>query len=106
MTMIMAESSDQHPDAYWAFLQAKAALLNAATQSESTYILGYGDTPFKDLDPLSFSATIGCVPAAHHDSACWEIYEKGFCPRCATCRWKHPSETDMMRVIVMIKKGV
>jgi len=105
MTIIMAESSNPEPDATWAFSQAKDALLNAAEQSENTYVIGYGDMPFKKLDNLSFSANIGCVPEAHKDSACWEYYEWGVCPRCTSCRWNHPAKTDMMEIICMITKG-
>jgi len=102
-TMIMADSSSDDPDALWAFSLAKDALLNSAEQSENTYILGYGARPFNNLDALSFSANIACVPVDHRNTACWETYEKGFCPRCTACRWDHPAEADMMRVIIMIK---
>lgn len=102
-TMIMADSSSDDPDALWTFSLAKDALLNSAEQSENTYILGYGARPFNSLDTLSFSANIASVPLDHQNTACWETYEKGFCPRCASCRWDHPTEADMMRVIVMIK---
>jgi len=105
LTIIMAESSNPEPDATWAFSLAKDALLSAAEQSETTYVIGYGDMPFKKLDNLSFSANIGCVPEAHADSACWEFYEWGVCPRCTTCRWNHPAKTDMMEIICMITKG-
>jgi len=104
-TMILAKSSSPDPDPLWIFSLVKDALLNSAEQSENTYILGYGEQPFKNLDQLSFGASIGCVPAAHQDTCCWDFYEKGCCPRFATCRWNHPAETDMMRIIVMIKRG-
>jgi len=105
MTLIMAESSNPHPDPNMAFSWAKDTFLRSAEQAESTYIMGYGSDPFTNLDALSFSLNIGCVPVAHQDSACWEIYEQGFCPRCTTCRWNHPAENDMMKVIVMITRG-
>lgn len=104
-TTIVVESASDNPDPLWAFALAKDALLNAAAQSENTYILGYGQQPFNSLDALSFSAKIACVPAAHQATACWDTYEMGSCPRCATCRWDHPGEVDMMQVIVMMKKG-
>jgi len=102
--MIIGESSSTDPDVSWTFTLVKDALLNLAEQSENTYILGYDAQPFNNLDPLSFSANIGCVPAAHCNTACWDTYSQGFCPRCTTCRWDHPSKFDMMRLIVMIKK--
>jgi hypothetical protein len=103
-TMIMAQSSCAKPDPQWTFSLVKDALLNTAEQSESTYVLGYGARPFNNLDALSFSANIAHVPAAHRETACWDHYEKGFCSSYSSCRWSHPSEIDMMRIVVMIKK--
>jgi len=104
-TMIVGKSAHAEPDAEWVFSKVKDALLLSAEQSENTYILGYGAQPFNNLDKMSFSANIASVPAAHQDTACWETYEKGFCPRCASCRWDHPSDIDQVRVIVMIQKA-
>merc|ERR1719183_1885031 len=103
--MIVGKSSTPDPDPLWIFSLVKDALLNSAEQSENTYILGYGQQPSNNLDPLSFSTTIGHVPAMHQDTCCWDFYEKGFCARQATCRWDHPAEVDMIRVIVMIQRG-
>jgi len=103
-TMIVGESSSTEPDASWTLPLVKDALFNSAAQSERTYILGYEAQPFNNLDALSFSASIACVPVAHQDTACWDTYQQGFCPRCRTCRWDHPSEYDTMRLIVMINK--
>lgn len=104
-TMIVGKSAHVEPDAAWVFSKVKDALLLSAEQSENTYILGYGAQPWNNLDNMSFSANIASVPAAHQDTACWETYEKGFCPRCASCRWDHPSDIDQVRVIVMIQKA-
>lgn len=102
-TMIVGKSAHANPEAEPVFSKVKDALLHSAEQSENTYILGYGAQPFNNLDNMSFSANIASVP--NDDTACWETYEKGFCPRCATCRWDHPSDIDQVRVIVMIQKA-
>jgi len=104
-TMIVGKSSSLNPDALLVFSLVKDALLRSAEKSENTYILGYGTQPFNNLDPLSFSANIACMPKTHQDTACWDTYENGSCPRCATCRWDHPSDIDQIRVIVMIQKA-
>lgn len=104
-TMVVATSSHSCPDVTWLLTMVKDTLLHSAEESQNTYIMGYGAQPFNNLDSLSFSANIACVPAAHRDTACWDTYEKGFCPRCNSCRWDHPSEADMMRVIFMVKKN-
>jgi len=103
-TVITGESSSTDPDASRTLALVKDALLNSASQSENTYILGYDAQPFNNLGPLSFSASIACVPTAHQGTECWDTYQQGFCPRCTTCRWNHPSEYDKMRLIVMIKQ--
>lgn len=102
-TVIVANSLRQNPNSQMIFSLVKDAVLTSAEQSENTYIMGYGAQPFKSLDDMSFSMSIGCVPAAHQETACWDTYEKGFCPRCKSCRWDHPADTDIMRVVVMIK---
>jgi hypothetical protein len=102
-TMIVAESTEAFPDASLVFPMVKDAILNAAAQSESTYVMGYNVRPFNDLDSLSFSLNVACVPSAHYDTTCWETYENGICPRHSSCKWSHPAALDMMRVIVSMK---
>jgi len=104
-TVIIAKSLSAEPDPSLIFSLVKDTLLNAASQSENTYIMGYGAQPFQNLDTLSFSASIACPPVALHKTTCWDTYEKGYCPRCATCCWNHPAEIDKMRVIVMIQNN-
>lgn len=103
-TMIVATSSKVKPDAQWLFSLVKDTLLNSAEQSENTYVLGYGAQPFNKLDEFSFSANIAYVPVAHRSTACWDTYEKGCCRWRSTCHWDHPSDADMLRVIIMIRK--
>jgi len=103
-TMIVAHSCSPEPDASLIFPFVKDAVLTAAAQSEKTYVMGYNVRPFNNLDSLSFSMNVACVPTAHANTACWETYENGICPRHSCCRWDHPAELDMMRVIVILKK--
>lgn len=83
---------------------AKAALLGAAAHSQSAYILGYTEQPFKEILDTGFRTTIGLVPEAHQDSACWDTYQKGYCPRRSTCRWSHPQDCDLTPIRVILKK--
>jgi hypothetical protein len=102
-SMIVAQSRSTSPDVQILSL-VQDALMGSAEQSENTYVLGYGAQPFTKLDLHSFRASIAHVPAAHHATACWDTYEQGSCPRrCGSCRWDHPSDVDIMRLIVMIK---
>lgn len=80
----------------------KSTLLNTASDSETTYILGYGAQPFQDTSS-GFKATIGCVNALQEHSVCWDIYELGFCARRNSCRWCHPKPSDLMQLVVVLK---
>mmetsp|Transcript_95460 Transcript_95460/g.204841 ORF Transcript_95460/g.204841 Transcript_95460/m.204841 type:complete len:452 (+) Transcript_95460:212-1567(+) len=83
---------------------AKAALLKAATTSTSTYVVGYRNSPFKDLGGEGFDAVLGFVPVGHESTTCMETLEQGFCPRGSTCRWFHPSDDDLAYVRVVLRK--
>jgi hypothetical protein len=102
-TMLVGHCRSASPDVDLIFQLVKDTLLRDAAQSDNTYILGYTARPFVHVDALSFSLNLGYVPAAHQNTACWDFYKNGFCRR-ASCRWDHPKEMDMMRVIVMIKR--
>jgi len=103
-TMIVAEVSNSHADIHCLLSVAKDSLLKSAADSENTYVFGYGGHAFNHLDDTSFSAKVVCVPVAHRSTACWDTYEKGRCPRFGKCRWDHPAEMDMIRLIVMVKR--
>jgi hypothetical protein len=103
--MMICQSCNASPDTASVISAAKQSLLSAAAESENSYIMGYDLQPFTDIDACSFSATIGCVPPAHRNTACWDTYMYGFCPRAGSCRWDHPSEMDIMRCIFTVADG-
>lgn len=81
------------------------ALLEAAAESTNTYILGYEQKPFMAMGNDGFSFKIGSVPALQDEVTCWDTYQKGFCPRAATCRWCHPNfDSDFAKVVVMLNE--
>lgn len=80
---------------------AKSTFLEAAAQSQNTYIVGYLGTPFCAVGDLSFRCTIARVP--DNTNACWDFYQKGFCPRPSSCRWCHPEGSNLMTVWVNLK---
>jgi len=84
----------------------KMVLLDAAANSEETYVMGYKNNPFKSMKKVprraGFSCQLGSVSAAQEESTCWETYHSGFCPRKATCRWCHPLDTDLVNVTVIL----
>lgn len=84
---------------------AKAALLATASLSQNVYVIGYlTEYPFEDFeDGTGFAASLGFVTRAQEDTACWDTFQKGFCPRRTTCRWCHPAQSDLVRVHVSLK---
>lgn len=80
----------------------KKTLLDAASKSQSTYVMGYTEKPFTSIGKMGFSAKLSSVPAEHRETTCWDTYRKGYCPRRATCRWCHPADNDVMTVVVML----
>lgn len=83
----------------------KRTFLDAASKSESTYVMGYSTKPFIAIGKTGFSAKLGSVTAAQRDTTCWDTYRKGFCPRKSICRWCHPVENDVMNVVVMLMEA-
>lgn len=79
----------------------KAALLDAASKSDRTYVMGYSATPFKDIDADSFQATIGTMKSqVQQHQVCWDVYQKGFC-KCkrnssAWSKWYHPASNEVV----------
>jgi hypothetical protein len=83
---------------------AKAALLETAARSDSVYVMGYLAQPFRDYGETGFKCWVGNLEHAKSDCACWDTFQKGFCPRRATCRWYHLGAPDLMRVIVQVQR--
>jgi len=80
---------------------AKRALLRAAEQSESIYVLGFRRRPFQPvLD--GFTLRLGglweqCVMCRH-------AFEKGVCYR-GTCKFQHPAYESMVTVSVVTEQA-
>lgn len=82
----------------------KMMLLDAAANSENTYVMGYQEQPFTQIGQEGFSCKLASVPALQEKMTCWDTFQKGYCPRPRTCRWCHPSEEGMAKVIVMLNE--
>lgn len=82
----------------------QSTLLEAAGQSQCTYIVGYTTDPWNDMGDKGFSARVGCIPCDQEDTVCWDTYQKGFCYRLSSCRWCHPKPSDLVTVEVVLEK--
>lgn len=80
---------------------AQAALLEAANRSQHVYVLGYEAKPFEDNPHgTGFSATLAVASAEWEATACWDTFQKGFCPRGSACRWHHPGREEIQPIRV------
>lgn len=76
---------------------AKVAVLKAAENSESTYVVGYRNQPYMQ-SPLGFSALLAHVEPSN---ACWDLLQWGTCKYHGRCRWEHPSTQATLNVMVL-----
>mmetsp|Transcript_33869 Transcript_33869/g.61679 ORF Transcript_33869/g.61679 Transcript_33869/m.61679 type:complete len:332 (+) Transcript_33869:96-1091(+) len=98
---LRADAPKKNPRYYLS--AAKNTLLTSAEHSRDTYVLGYDVKPFSKIDKCSFSTTLATIPDAQQSIACWDSYKNGCCPRRITCRWAHPSETQVMRLVIRVQ---
>jgi len=77
---------------------AKEALLCAATQSETVYVLGYSARPFQ-ATPWGFIARMGDLQGNWHH-ACKDIFRQGYCPRGEKCYYGHPGSQATVNFMV------
>lgn len=78
---------------------AKQALLQAAEQSESIYVLGYCSRPFV-LTPLGFKAQFAGME--DESAACWGVFAKGSCWKGSCCTWQHPTFISDVSVSLLL----
>lgn len=81
---------------------SKHVLLQAADNSETTYIMGYEAEPFKDMNEFTFATMLAACPTTWQRSACWETYQQGLCPRGKACKWQHPGKRELQPVRVTV----
>jgi hypothetical protein len=85
----------------------KAALIAACDHSQSTYVMGYEASPFKDVtssDEPGFRATISAVPDSMQELVCWEMYQKGTCRNQGMCQWYHPVPAHLLPIQLILRR--
>jgi len=90
LSLVASIQDAQSGSAEAALGHAGEAMLAAALRSESVYVVGYEQDPFKPLhEELGFRAQLAVV----HDEAlaCWDLLAKGVCSRGCSCKWQHPA---------------
>jgi len=51
----------------------------------------------------SLRSSVACLPAGAEGSMCWDMLQKGHCPRHGQCRWYHPQRSDIGKVKVTVR---
>jgi len=85
----------------------KAALIAACDHSQSTYVMGYEASPFKDLtssDEPGFKAALSAVPDSMQELVCWEMYQKGTCRNQGMCQWYHPVPAHLLPIQLILRR--
>lgn len=87
---------------------SKSAILEAAKSTQIVYILGYEALPFQDnASGTGYAGTIAIMPPGKWNSACWDTFTQGLCPRgaqCgAKCKWWHPGRAEIQPLQVVFR---
>jgi len=57
----------------------------------------------RDDTSYSLRTSLVCIPEGGEDSVCWDLFNKGYCPRRGQCQWYHPQVSDTVRMKVSIR---
>jgi len=57
----------------------------------------------KEERGYSLRSSVACIPAGMEDMMCWDLFNKGNCPRRCKCQWYHPQDSDIGRFKVTVK---
>jgi len=105
-TLILAKIQSGTRDAsrcYDAVHCAIGALEDSAASVRNLFILSKRVQKDKDGSGYSLRSSVACIPEGLEDKVCWDLLQKGRCPRRSNCQWYHPQETDIHRVRVSIR---
>jgi len=95
-------TQDNFTQAGRALMLAQQAMLEAAGDSSSVYVLGYETQAFT-LNRLG-NGFIGSLAFVQDEKAvCWDLLSRGSCFRGCNCRWQHPEWRPTVEVVAIVK---
>jgi hypothetical protein len=56
----------------------------------------------KDDSSYTLRSKFACWPEYCAEGMCWDMFQKGYCPRGSLCRWSHPCDEDVFRIKVVL----
>lgn len=104
-TLIVAEMQRDHKYSsrcYDAVHNARRALEQATAGSKTSALLSKR-IQRDDRGGYSLRSSVACVPEDVEDRVCWDLFQRGSCPRGRSCQWYHPQEADIFRVKVIVR---
>lgn len=105
-TLIVAKLQSGSRDSsrcYDAVHSATRALEDVSASLRNFSLLSKRVQKDKDGSGYSLRSSVACIPEGAEDKVCWDLFQKGRCPRRNNCHWYHPQETDIHRVRVSIR---
>jgi hypothetical protein len=104
-TLIVAELQKGQRDSsrcYDAVHVARRALEDVTSCSKSLTLLSKR-VQKDDRGGYSLRSSVACIPESKEDGVCFDLFQKGHCPRCTACQWYHPQESDIFRVKIAVR---
>mmetsp|Transcript_63073 Transcript_63073/g.150317 ORF Transcript_63073/g.150317 Transcript_63073/m.150317 type:complete len:518 (+) Transcript_63073:146-1699(+) len=82
---------------------AQQAILSIVAQFPSVFLMGRSTNPFEALGPHGFRLVLASLPKEDMQRVCWDTLGRAFCPRGASCTWKHPTDSDLLEVQIVLQ---
>jgi hypothetical protein len=99
-TLITAEVSS-NAQTYEVMHLAKGALEAITAQLQTVALLSARVQ--KEDAGYSLRSSVAYVPKEAEDRMCWDLFQRGCCPRRHQCRWYHPESSDIGKIKISIR---
>jgi len=101
ITSAVQDGADAFARSYKVLHAAKNALEGSTASQRAVSLLSA--RMHKESHGYSLRSTIACVPESEEQRVCWDMFQKGFCPRRQRCQWHHPMESDTVRIKISVR---
>jgi len=102
-TLIVAELQNAHRSRCYDVVHAARRALEDVTSHSKSVALLSKRVQKDDRGGYSLRSSVACIPEDMVDNVCWDMFQKGHCPRRMTCKWYHPQESDIFKVKIVVR---
>jgi hypothetical protein len=102
-TLIVAELQSGHRSRCYDVVHAARRALEDVTSNSKSVALLSKRVQRDDRGGYSLRSSVACIPEDMEDRVCWDLFQKGHCPRRTTCKWYHPQESDIFKVKIVVR---